>query len=446
MKCLVIVDAQNDFLPGGSFNSKGEYMNALNKINSIRLKLYNCREADLVKRRDCEDTMEHHRNKLLNDNIVEYYKCSSDIDEDDCGDDILIFPFDKNGNAIKGRAILDGKTLAGTAIGGAHTVNGGEYMTNGRSNPFRRCHPKEDANHRSTEDNTMNSGECASADRYVEEGCPKRNGVSDFAMHILSVDYHPQMHVSFAETHRTIYREICRNSESCNNDSITNGHEHSVSSTQHMNKLGEYDMVHMHIGRENMKNAHRPEEEQGVAKESTKDNDSILFERNICNLTDVLKNIKKIKSPKCIYRNVNSVKDIIEYSKLYFLNETIDVWPIHCVRNTPGCKIHRKLIRHIDDVVIKKADSENRDSHTIFENEQINQMILKRLKEKNISSVYICGFIFEYCVKETALSFHKFGFDTYIVEDATAYLLETDHEKTFLKKKGIKFVQSSSIF
>ncbi|SCN12231.1 nicotinamidase, putative [Plasmodium malariae] len=491
MKCLVIVDAQNDFLPKGAFNSKEEYMDALYKINSIRLNLFNCSEKDLLKLRDCKNVMEYKKDLLLNENIVEYYKCCNDIDAAKYEDEILLFPFDKNceylnkykwvhNQSVKENA--NGVILGRDSENEHNHINSGLHKDtyNGRNdgnndnNSYRangyngNSNGKENYLHHNYISNCgnnviMNSNNFSKECHLNGLNEKTNKGISNFTLHILSVDYHPQLHVSFAKTHRIIYEEICKNSES-NSSAKANEYEQNEqefncvngSSTclggisNHIDEEETNDVNEVHVVEADMKELEDDGDE--VNDTNTLDDHpdeyytSFLKKNKIFNLTDVLKNIKKIKKSKIIYKNVNSVNDIKEYNKLNFLNKTIDVWPIHCVRNTLGCKIHKKLIRHIDDVVIKKADTENHESLTIFENDKVNKKILNVLKEKNINSVYICGFIFEYCVKETALSFLSLGFDTYIIEDATAYLFGKEEDKIYLKKKGIKFVNSSTMF
>ncbi|CAA9987846.1 nicotinamidase, putative [Plasmodium knowlesi strain H] len=469
MKCFLIVDAQNDFLPTGSFNSRDDYMDTLNKINAIRLRLHNCTEKDLLKLSNCKHLMKYQPDKLLKENIVQYHQCNNDIDDDEREGDILIFPTDHRvmtclSNRLSASNIcsdLHKQTAQGTA-------NGVERIPNNNNNGF--SHTKEGTSHNGTHMHNHHPDE--SHQKNVETNDVETNNLArrnrskestnsenaKFALNILSVDYHPPCHISFAETHRILFEQIKRNKGTKNSSAEIN--------IDRVTELSSHAQVNSSVAsEEEAEGAHAEEAEcddEGTPSlDHTNEADggevqeppqadllqsAFLKKNKIFNLTDVMKNIQKIKSTRYIYKNVNSVSDIKEYSKLNFLNEWIDVWPIHCVRNTPGCKVHPNLIRHINDIVIKKADTENHDSHTIFENSEINQKILNLLKKQNIKSVYICGFIFEYCVKETALSFFNLGFDTYIVEDATAYLFGREEDKDNLKKKGIKFVNSSTMF
>ncbi|KJP87089.1 hypothetical protein AK88_03257 [Plasmodium fragile] len=432
MKCFFIVDAQNDFLPKGSFNSRDDYMDALNKINAIRLRLHNCTEKDLMKLNNCKHMMQYQPNKLLKENIVHYHQCSHDIDDDQRVGDILLFPCDDRmvtncSNGVSALNVCSG--LQKQPAQGTVNQVGDVSNHSGCADTPQYTTPN-DANNVTLLNSTEDSNNGASA---------------NFTLNILSVDYHPQHHISFAETHRNVFEQISKNGGIKKSSAILNGVTQVPSHT-------EGDGLAVFEGEAACDDdgmlRHDDGDEGEVQHELQADllQSAFLEKHKILNLTDVMKNINNIKSTRYIYKNVNSVSDIKEYSKLNFLNQSIDVWPVHCVRNTWGCKIHPNLIRHINDIVIKKADTDNHDSHTIFENSEINEKILKLLNGLNIKSVYICGFIFEYCVKETALSFLNLGFDTYIVEDATAYLFGREEDKDYLKEKGVKFVNSSTMF
>ncbi|CRG99750.1 nicotinamidase, putative [Plasmodium relictum] len=406
MKCFLIVDAQNDFLPRGSFNSRDDFLDVLYKINSIRLKLYNCNEKNLIKLKDCLKLVENKESS--HDKIIEeYYKCHSDIDDEKSLDEIFIFPFNNNNVNFNGFGTLQK----------SHKEKNIE-----RGNNCNIHFEKENGN-KSFNISDLNKHSDYINDIFIEQfnKLQEKYNPYDFSLCILSVDYHPQFHISFAETHRIIYEEICKNSIYLNKSKTDK-------------KL--FDN----------KDSQKRDTENGHLKTVDNLNYNFLKKNEINNLSDVWKNIKNIKKTKEIYKNVNSISDIKEYKKIEFLNQAIDIWPIHCVKNTKGCKVHKKLIRHLNDIIVKKAQDENKDSYTMLENQEVCENLLNILKERNIKSVYICGFIFEYCVKETAISFLNLGFETYIIEDATAYLYRIEEEKNDLKKKGIKFIKSCNIF
>lgn len=345
MKLIVIVDAQNDFLPIGSFHSPLVYLEIVKKINALRMNLFGSSKEELFKLKDVIKYMGDKKN--CEKDFEEYYTCHKEVDDDKSLEEILIFPFDT-------------------------------YRTT-RFN---------EVNHQSK----------------IHMTCDNENETdfnNDSYMSILTMDYHPSDHVSFASTHKQIYKEI--------NDSLESGKK------QYKSNSGNGDLV-------------------------------LYKHPQLKTLGDVLDNIPNIKNTDMIYTDIHSIDDIKEYDAITFLEKKIDLWPIHCVRNSYGCKIHKDLIRHVNDIVIKKAQDKNYESYSLFESEEKNKNIIEMLKRKNINTVYLCGFIFEYCVKECALSFQKYNFETFIIEDATAYLGNSEKMKNDLKAKGIHFLVSTELF
>lgn len=67
------------------------------------------------------------------------------------------------------------------------------------------------------------------------------------------------------------------------------------------------------------------------------------------------------------------------------------------------------------------------------------------LFKHNITDVYVCGCVLEYCVKETALDSSKLLFNTYIISSSTICLNPQNKDQTeeFLESQDIKIVDST---
>ncbi len=96
------------------------------------------------------------------------------------------------------------------------------------------------------------------------------------------------------------------------------------------------------------------------------------------------------------------------------------LWPVHCVRNTPGAELradldHRRIAR-----IFRKGIDPLVDSYSgFFDNARRRATGLgEYLKEREVTGVYLCGLATDYCVKFTALDAVGLGFDTNLVEDA----------------------------
>lgn len=411
MKCLVIVDPQNDFLPGGTFNAPAEYLDILHRINSIRLKLFGCSYKDTVtlrrsfgnpshglkpndKHSSDEDGLMDVAEVCARESIKEYYECQDYIECENEINELHMFPFDNEGNPLNpGKKNSSVKTDAGKNGDASH------YL-----------HPEQ------TDLKTNNNNETENL-QTQQNKVKGQKALYNFALHIITMDCHPPLHVSLAETHRICYEKICNNKY--NKYKIEN-HE-QVTLEEKIKKTEISNGVH---------------------------NSAVHFTEpiKINNMSDVLNNLDIIHDTRSIYSFVNSVHDIREFESLQFLNETIDIWPVHCIQKSHGYRIHKNFIRHKNDLIIQKGLSVNEIGYSLFENRKRGELLLDILKRKNITEMYLCGFIFEYCVKFQALDFLKLKFKTYIIEDATGFMRPSKETVNYLNKMGIELISSQDLF
>jgi len=107
--------------------------------------------------------------------------------------------------------------------------------------------------------------------------------------------------------------------------------------------------------------------------------------------------------------------DVIEVNGLEQL-----LWPVHCVRETPGAAFHEELdVDGIDEVFNKGVDVDLDSYSAIFDNGHRKSTGLDRyLQDRKVKDVYICGVATDYCIKFTTLDSCKLGFQTHVVIDA----------------------------
>jgi len=85
-------------------------------------------------------------------------------------------------------------------------------------------------------------------------------------------------------------------------------------------------------------------------------------------------------------------------------NTNKGVWPVHCVQNTPGAKLHKDLFRRSESTVIKKGKDSKFDSYSAFIDDGGSFTgLYALLMEKKIESIDVVGVAMEYCVKFTVL-------------------------------------------
>ncbi|HEX2955751.1 MAG TPA: bifunctional nicotinamidase/pyrazinamidase [Chitinispirillaceae bacterium] len=94
------------------------------------------------------------------------------------------------------------------------------------------------------------------------------------------------------------------------------------------------------------------------------------------------------------------------------------IWPVHCVQNSNGAGIDRRIIRS-GDKVIRKGTHQEVDSYSGFwDNDRKHKTGLDDfLKSRNIDTVYICGLATDYCVKFTVLDAIDAGYKVFLIAD-----------------------------
>jgi len=127
------------------------------------------------------------------------------------------------------------------------------------------------------------------------------------------------------------------------------------------------------------------------------------------------------------------------------------LWPVHCVRHTPGAAFHAGLDRRRIASVFQKGTDAEVDSYSgFFDNARRRSTGMEEyLKERQAADVYLAGLATDYCVKFTALDAVELGFATYVVRDACrgVNLKPDDVADAFdeLAARGVRIIDSAAI-
>jgi nicotinamidase/pyrazinamidase len=117
------------------------------------------------------------------------------------------------------------------------------------------------------------------------------------------------------------------------------------------------------------------------------------------------------------------------------------LWPVHCVRDTPGAQLHPAIDRDQIDVVIDKGEAPELEGYSGFEETGLERL----LREHDVDTVHIGGLALDYCVKATALDAARAGFDVVVHRDATrAVDVEAgDGERALaeLRQAGVRVIE-----
>lgn len=96
------------------------------------------------------------------------------------------------------------------------------------------------------------------------------------------------------------------------------------------------------------------------------------------------------------------------------------LWPVHCVQGTKGADFHPDLATDRIAAVIQKGTDPRVDSYSgFFDNARRRATGLDELlREKGVSTLFVCGLATDYCVKYTCLDGRALGYRVVLVEDA----------------------------
>ena len=125
-----------------------------------------------------------------------------------------------------------------------------------------------------------------------------------------------------------------------------------------------------------------------------------------------------------------------------------DIWPAHCVQDTPGAKFEDRL--NLSGVtVFSKGMSEKDDGYSPFEGVDQEGKTLDQFLG-NAKRIYIGGLATDYCVRAAVLDAIKREYEVYLLLDAIrAVDVNTgDGEKAIaeMRKAGAKITDTGTVF
>ena len=90
-------------------------------------------------------------------------------------------------------------------------------------------------------------------------------------------------------------------------------------------------------------------------------------------------------------------------------------WPVHCVREQPGCDFAAELNVHEKGVQLEKGTTPGRDAYSAFD----GTGLLEELRGRGVQRVWIVGLAQDVCVRATALDASREGWDVRVPLDCT---------------------------
>jgi nicotinamidase/pyrazinamidase len=96
------------------------------------------------------------------------------------------------------------------------------------------------------------------------------------------------------------------------------------------------------------------------------------------------------------------------------------LWPDHCVQGTDGASLHKDLSVPHASLIIRKGHRQSMDSYSAFyeADGKTPTGLTGYLRDRGLTSVYLCGLATDFCVAWSAIDARKAGFNAAVIEDA----------------------------
>jgi nicotinamidase/pyrazinamidase len=125
------------------------------------------------------------------------------------------------------------------------------------------------------------------------------------------------------------------------------------------------------------------------------------------------------------------------------------LWPDHCVQGSAGAAIHHDLKTDRVEAIFRKGMDPEIDSYSAFydNGHRKNTGLAGYLRDRGVTTVYVCGLAGDYCVFYSAKDALNAGFKTIMIEDATRAISKSDFEKAKqeLRRLGGEIIDSNSL-
>ncbi len=140
-----------------------------------------------------------------------------------------------------------------------------------------------------------------------------------------------------------------------------------------------------------------------------------------------------------------STHNLEEYSTIELSYGTQILWPDHCIQDSDGARLHKKLNTSRSSLILRKGLDKNIDSYSaFFENDRETSTGLDGyLKCKNIDSLFICGLAFDFCVFYTAIDGIELGYNVTVLEYLTKAIdlnSSKNHARKSMLEKNIRLI------
>lgn len=118
------------------------------------------------------------------------------------------------------------------------------------------------------------------------------------------------------------------------------------------------------------------------------------------------------------------------------------LWPAHCVENTAGAQFHADLALGDVNMIVTKGSNPLHEEYSGFQ-----PHVASHFQWWGIERVFVCGLALDFCVDATAHDAKKYGFETFVIVDATRPVFPNNviTKREEWHEQGIKVVYSATL-
>lgn len=131
------------------------------------------------------------------------------------------------------------------------------------------------------------------------------------------------------------------------------------------------------------------------------------------------------------------------------------LWPVHCVADTPGAALIPEIESGRIDLVVQKGRHSQVEMYSAFADafgnldpavtaQSVNVDIKSALRTKGVTDVFVVGLAGDYCVKCTAVDAVKAGLRSWVIEEGTKCVVPSgwDQIKEELRAAGVSIIHA----
>jgi nicotinamidase/pyrazinamidase len=112
-------------------------------------------------------------------------------------------------------------------------------------------------------------------------------------------------------------------------------------------------------------------------------------------------------------------------------------WPVHCVQNSEGARIHPDIQLPPTTVIINTADDPMKEGYSAFSGKTAaGAPLASALKTLGINRLWVNGLALDYCVCETALDGRTYGFDVHLITSGTRAITDETGKEAMAKMRA----------